>query len=424
MKKFFMLFVMGLGIAFPIVFWAVWMPKGVTWDVQFYSGGKLLALAGFLLLLYQYILSSRIKWLERGIGLDRLFRIHKTCGISGFILVFLHPIALYIFDALQGTGFILYPLKTVGIVTLIILVITVAAVIIARKLKYEVWKNIHRANYVLLPLAFIHSFFLGSSVQLQPLRTYWIVLGALYVYVLVYRSWLWFSIRKYPYEISRVLQETHDTWSIFFKGRELSYKPGQFMILRLNRGGKVSESHPFTISSSPAGNELSITVKSVGDFTATIGQTTTSDSAYIDAPYGIFSFLNHDARDLVFICGGIGITPAMSMLRYIYDKKLEKRILLLWGNKTEADIVFRKELDTISSGIRSLKIVHVMSVQKDWEGEKGYFNAHMLQKYVGGLTHAQYFICGPPVMMNNVIQVLQHLGVSKTHIHYERFALI
>jgi ferredoxin-NADP reductase len=63
-------------------------------------------------------------------------------------------------------------------------------------------------------------------------------------------------------------------------------------------------------------------------------------------------------------------------------------------------------------------------VQKDWEGEKGYFNAHMLQKYVGGLTHAQYFICGPPVMMNNVIQALQHLGVSKTHIHYERFALI
>lgn len=97
-------------------------------------------------------------------------------------------------------------------------------------------------------------------------------------------------------------------------------------------------------------------------------------------PHGIFGFLDHDAPNLIFIAGGIGITPFMSMLRYIHDRKLKRNITLIWGNKTERDIVFRDELEKITMGMPSLKVIHVMSEQDDWPGEKGLIDAEKLRK--------------------------------------------
>jgi len=220
-----------------------------------------------------------------------------------------------------------------------------------------------------------------------------------------------------------VVQETHDTWSLYFEGRRVDYKPGQFLFVRLIRDGHASESHPFTLSSSPARDRLSISVKSVGDFTSTIGQTKTMDRAYIDAPYGAFSFLHHDAANLVFIAGGIGITPFMSMLRYMYDQKLQRNVLLVRGNKAERDIAFRDELDRMAAEMPSLQVVHVMSGQEDWPGEKGYVDTARLNRYLKDIEDPQVFVCGPPVMMAKVLRSLRELGIPGQRVHYERFAL-
>jgi len=195
------------------------------------------------------------------------------------------------------------------------------------------------------------------------------------------------------------------------------------MIVQLIRDGRVSEPHPFTISSPPTRDRLSITVKSVGDFTSTVGHTKTSDRAYVDAPYGAFTFLHHDAEDLVFISGGIGITPFLSMVRYIHDKGLKKNVTLLSGNKTERDIPFRDELAKMAEEMSSLKVIHIMSKQPDWPGEKGYIDAETLKRYVSNFESSQFFICGPPAMMALVIRTLRALGISRKRIHYERFAL-
>ena len=235
--------------------------------------------------------------------------------------------------------------------------------------------------------------------------------------ILAYKIWNWIQIRQHSFDIVEVSPETHDTCSLYFKGRHINYEPGQFMIVQLIRDGKVSEPHPFTISSSPTRDRLCITVKSVGDFTSTISGTKTSDRAYIDAPYGAFSFINHDDQNLVFIAGGIGITPFMSMLRYIYDKKLARNITLLWGNKTEQDILFRDELDKMVAEMPSLRVVHVMSRQTDWLGEKGHIDPEKLERYVSNLESPQFFICGPPVMMQLIVRTLKDRGVPKQSIH-------
>jgi predicted ferric reductase len=334
-------------------------------------------------------------------------------------------VLLFASSILQGYVPPFPPLKILGIVTLTLIIVTAGAAILYKRLrlKYETWKNIHRAGYAIFAMGFVHSFFMGSDLHNWPLRIFWIVMACIYVIVLLYRIWNWSHVRRHPFSVAEVLQETPDVWSLYFNGKYRDYKPGQFMIVQLVRNGKVSEPHPFTISSSPTGDRLSISVKSSGDFTSTIGDTKIADTAYIDAPYGVFSFLNHDARDLVFIAGGIGITPFISMLWYMYDKKLERNIILIWGNKTEKDIVFKEDLERMASEMPSLKIVHVMSGQDDWTGEKGYIDEEKLKRHVSNFQDSQFFLCGPPVMTIAVEKTLTKLGVPKKKIHYERFAL-
>ena len=107
----------------------------------------------------------------------------------------------------------------------------------------------------------------------------------------------------------------------------------------------------------------------------------------------------------------------------MYDKKLEKNVTLIWGNKTEADIVFKDELEKMSAEMPSLEVVHVMSKQEDWPGEKGYVDAEKLKKYISNFQEGQFFLCGPPVMLGLMEKTLRNLGVSRKRIHYERFAL-
>ena len=400
--------------------------SGLPLGKYLYIAGRLMGLVGFALILIQYVLSSRIKFIERKAGLDKLFIVHRKFGLLGFAFVFVHPILLFIPSIIQGRIPLFPPLKILGILTLLILMATAGAAMFYRKLnlKYETWKNIHRIGYVIFPMGFIHSFFMGSDLsRWWQLKALWIFMACVYIAVLIYKIWNWSYVRRHPFKVVEVSQETHDVWSLYFEGKHRNYKPGQFMIIQLERDGKVSESHPFTISSSPTEDRLSISVKSVGDFTATIGDTKVSETAYIDAPYGVFSFLNHDAQDLVFIAGGIGITPLMSMLRYIYGMKLERNVTLIWGNKTEKDIAFRDELDSMAAEMPSLKVVHVMSAQDDWPGEKGRVDAEKLRRHVSNSQDSQFFLCGPPVMMVSVEKTLRSLGASGKRIHYERFAL-
>jgi len=310
-----------------------------------YNFGKLLAIVGFILIFFQYILSSKIKFIEKGIGLDKLIRLHRMFGVVGLIFVLIHPAALYTGNLLQGyKGPLLTPLKAVGLIALVLLCMAAGAAILYKRLhiKYETWKNIHKVIYFVLPIAFFHSTRIGSDMNKPGFKILWWILLGLYLIILIYKVYMRFRIRSNPFSITKIVQETYDTWSLYFRGKKVhEYKPGQFMIIRLFRNGKVSESHPFTISSSPTRDELSISVKSVGDFTSTIRDTKTSDVAYIDKPYGVFSFLNHDTKNLVFIAGGIGITPFISMLRYIYDKRLERNVTLIWETRPRRTLHLR-----------------------------------------------------------------------------------
>jgi predicted ferric reductase len=426
MKKWILFGLLALFIAVPVIFW---MPAFLATDmITDYPCviGRLLALVGFVLVLFQITLSSRFKWLERNLGQDKLLGIHKTAGVIGFAFMLSHPILHFSSDLLAlGTVILKWPM-IFGLITVLMAIMTVGSALLYKRLplKYEGWKKMHWFNFIIVPVIFTHSLLLGSDLANQPpLYIFWLVLGGLYVLLVASIIRERIRIRQNLLQVTAVVQETPDTWSLHFKGGNADHKPGQFLLLSLLHNGRRAEPHPFTISSSPTGDDLSVSVKAVGDFTSTIKDTTLADGAYIDMPYGTFSFLNYDAPNLVFIAGGIGITPFISMLRYMADRKLERNVILLWGNKTENDIAFRGELEQMTAAMPSLRVIHVLSNQPEWPGEKGTMDVDLLHKYLDGFEKPQVFVCGPPTMMTKVVRDLQQCGVPKTRIHFERFAL-
>jgi len=113
----------------------------------------------------------------------------------------------------------------------------------------------------------------------------------------------------------------------------------------------------------------------------------------------------------------------MSMLRYMRDRDKNRPILLLWANKHERDIGFRDELNDMKQDMPFFKIVHVLSRQDDWPGEKGHVDAETLRKYVKDFSVPHFFVCGPVPMMQSILSALRNLEVPGKKIHMERFAL-
>lgn len=322
-----------------------------------------LAVAGFAMLVLQLVLVGRLHSIERWFGLDQLLRWRRWTGSIAAVIV-----ALAVF--LPGTFF-----PTGG---------------------WLLW--------------------------------YWLGLGGLAVGMLLYRSAvvpLW--VRQHPYEIESIHETVKGVRTITFVPQQkyhFNYHPGQFLFVQFLSKNIKKEWHPFTIFSSPTEPNIMLSIKESGDWTSTLGELLPGDKALIEAPFGVFSFtLQPTNRPLVFIAGGIGITPLRSMLKYISDQALQRDVTLLYGNRRVNEIAFRTELDQLAKQQGPIRIVHVLSQDQDWTGERGHIDAACLKKYIPNITACDYFICGPVPMMQSLKRILHDYGVAKRFIHTEEFAL-
>jgi ferredoxin-NADP reductase len=229
-----------------------------------------------------------------------------------------------------------------------------------------------------------------------------------------------------------VKQEIHNVWTVKMAPPEggllYDYLPGQFHFITFHRGGNLPvEEHHWTISSSPYQKAfISSTIKESGDFTSTIGLTRPGDKAVVQGPFGRFSYVLHaEDKDIVFIAGGIGITPFIGMLRHMRDTKADLNVLVLYANRSEKDIVFREELAQMAADERPrLTVVHVLgNPGTDWTGEKGYVDREKMERHVGPVESKGFYVCGPPPMSAKIIETLLSMGVPYSRIRREIFSL-
>ncbi|MBD3163202.1 MAG: oxidoreductase, partial [Candidatus Latescibacteria bacterium] len=325
--------------------------------------GRSAALAGYMILLLQGVLASRWKWVERPFGLDMVLRFHRNIAVLAVLLLVAHPLLL----AAGGRGWGLVLSLDLpwyiwaGKVALLLLLLNALSSLIRRRLglSFERWRLVHDVVGPLLIVAgLVHGLYAGRDLGQGTLRACLIVVvgGAIAVFVhhRIVRPRL---LRRKSYRVTEVATEAEGVWTVKLAPPEgespYEYRPGQFHFLTFHRDrGLPEEEHHWTISSSPTEEgTVASTIKSLGDFTSTIGETRPGDRASVHAPFGRFSYTLHPGEDdLVFVAGGIGITPLMSMLRHMRDRGDPRKVLLLYGSPDEESIVFRDELEEIEAG--------------------------------------------------------------------------
>lgn len=384
--------------------------------------GLAFGLISFCLLILQVILTCRFKPLERIFGLDRLTNFHKQLGITIGLLLTSHVIIML--SLIRISNFAVH----MGQLAYGILFVTVVFALSfeAFGMDYNIWRTSHKTAPLIVFAAFMHSYIIGPDLQSVEMKILWWGLLSLAVIAISYRNfYIPLFVRK-KYIIKSIEQVTHNTFTLTYlpeKGKRFDYKPGQFLFLKLKRPGRKSETHPFTISSSlTQGDFLQNTIKQSGNYTNTINQTVTSDKAVIEGPYGRFSFLYTQSKSLLFIAGGVGITPIMSMVRYLRDKNDKRQVVLLYGNRDVNDIIFKKELESLPE---NFKIVHILSdAGENWQGLKGHITKDIIEENAKTiLVETDVFLCGPPVMMQKIVSYLKELKIPSSRIHYERFSI-
>ena len=421
----------------PLIILAVVRPPS---DHPFlYTVGKNLALVGFVILALQFVLSARLKWVERPFGLNLLFDFHKAMAILASLLVIAHPILL----AVDGGGWSLFfgPDITwhiwLGRIALLILLVHVLLALFrfVIKLNYQTWRFLHDlGGLVLFPLAFFHSWNAGGDLKLPAMRIFWTLIFAAGAAAFVWHRMLRpILLRRAPYTVTEVKQESRDTWSIKLAApagaARFDFLPGQFHFLTFYRAPNLPvEEHHWTISSSPTEpGTVTSTIKESGDFTLSIGRTKPGDQALVYGGFGRFSYALHpEERDLVFIAAGIGITPLMSMLRHMRDTRADRRVLLIYSNRAQDDIVFDEELRAMESGTHpEVKVIHVLTQPNEtWGGESGRLHPEKVERYCAPTKdNRAFYICAPGPLIDTLSRWLRECGVPAKHIHFEKFNL-
>ena len=402
-------------------------------DKMFLRSGKVLGVTAAVLVFFQILLVSRLKILDRIFSLNRIYIFHRINGITIAALALLHPILV-----IAAENFTFFPFEKrywpaflgVGVLIFILVVMTTANWRLIFGFAYDKWLRFHRLVTLLtIALMIIHILFVSETFK-SGLPCILVLVVAGINFLLILRLWYRrFFPDKGHFFIFNVELIGSDAYSVDVRpcaGQIFDYIPGQFAFITPVSANVPKEEHPFTISSTPSRpDSLQFVIRSLGDWTSKINHLKTGEPVLIDGPYGLFSHVvSSEGEPIVMIAGGIGITPMLSMIRYMADVDDQRRILLIWSNKTKEHIVFSEEFRNLEHRMQNLQIIHVITRGSGDIDEKGRLDQTKLERLLKGCSRkSKVFICGPFEMMKEMSRAIKKLGFSSTRVYKEKFML-
>ena len=396
-----------------------------------------LGFIGLSMMTLQFVNTARIKPLNEPFGTDLIYHYHRQIGITAFLLVFSHPILLFILDSrfLRLLNLISAPWRArfgVASVLLLIGVVLSAEYRPIFKIPYTFWKIWHGIMATaMIAAAVTHIFLVGNYVNMPWKRVLWVGYSVLLIGMLVYTRIIYpLRLIKRSYLIKSTQRETGDVFTLTMvpDGHAgFQFKPGQFAWLTAWKTPFSDTEHPFSIASSAENKEsIQMSIKNLGPFTQRIQSLKTGERVYVDGPYGSFNLDRHpEVQRLVLIPGGIGVTPIMSMLRSMADRGDMRPIMLFYCNREWETVTFKEEIKALEGKLDLKTIYTIEKPPIAWDGESGFLNRAILNKltpadWVGDGTGV--FLCGPAPMMNAVEQELLAVGYVHQQIHSERYS--
>lgn len=215
----------------------------------------------------------------------------------------------------------------------------------------------------------------------------------------------------------------------FEKPAGFTFKPGQAVDLVLVDQmftDAASARHTFSIVSAPFEDELVVATRMRDSaFKRALKSLPIGARAEIDGPFGSLTLHNNRARPAVFIAGGIGITPFISILRQAARDRLSHDLLLLYSNRRPEDAAFLTELQKLERQNARFRLFATMTEMEKsnqpWDGETRLIDEELVKKVSGDLSAPIYYVAGPPKMIEAVRQTLNRAGVNDDDIRSEDF---
>ncbi len=387
--------------------------------------GQLFGILGFTLFATSLILSARFRFLENLFyGLDKVYKRHSQIGQVAFMLMLFHPLLLLgNYNGFTFTGAVefftpskYWPINW-GIFSLGLIILLIVLTLYLRP-KYHIWKWTHKFMGLAFFFGAVHAFLILSDVATyMPLRVYVFTVFTLGIGSFIYHSILGsFLKKKYKYIVSNVRVLGGNITEVLLKpiGDKLQFTPGQFAFISFQDDKVTNESHPFSFSSGVLEDTLSFTMKSLGDYTSTLPSLKVGSKALIDGPYGKFSYKDTEFKKQIWIAGGIGVTPFLSMIKSVKNE-IEYSVDVYYCVRNKSEAVYSEELAMSTSS-------HIRLIEH-YSDTEGFFNVEILKKKSGSLVWKDIFLCAPPAMIHAMRRQLLADGVPPEHIYSEEFNL-
>lgn len=409
----------------PVIFW---FQDSHVWDITTTEKniGQLTAIVGTILFCVNFILSARVKFIEPLFhGLNRVYVIHEYIGIIAFFLLLFHPLfiaAWYLPNSVSQAFHVFIPdtpPKIFGITALVILIILLFITAYA-KLPYHIWKTTHAFLGTALFFGSMHVFFVDSDISHNFLLRYYILfIICLSLIALLYRTVFGkYFVQRFEYKIIQTKVLANDVVEITMAplDKKMIYHPGQFVFIDIDSTGITKEAHPFSLISSPLDEYLQIAAKPLGDFTKTLKQIKDNSHVRIEGPYGRFLFIEPKNYHQVWVAGGIGITPFISMAKTL-PKNSGYRVTLFYTISTPEEASYLDLIQSLAQQNTSFTVIPYFT------NEKGRLTANIISYTVHDFLLSDFFICGPLSMMKSMKEQLVALKVPMDNIHTEEFSI-
>lgn len=394
-----------------------------------------LGFVGLTQVAVQFVLIARFKRLTAPYGIDIILRYHRQIALLAMGIVLVHPVVIVVDNPSRLE--LLNPLggnqasRAAWVAVLALALLGATSLFRERlRLNYEWWRVSHLVlGVVAIAASQLHVSLAGLYVNTAWKQAVWIGSAVAMVGLVVYLRLLkpaWQGAHRW--RVAEVRPERGDTHTLVLEpvGHPgMRYMPGQFAWIKLARSPFTLEEHPYSFSSSAERSDrIEFGIRALGDFSASIAEVPVGTPAFVDGPHGAFSIDRYQAPAYVFIAGGVGITPFLSLLRTMADRGDPRPVLLVYAADRWDEVTYREELERLQERLR-LEILYVLEeVPEGVDAEAGYITGEMLERRLPEERFTRYFfICGPPPMMDAVHTALLELGVPEAHVQMERFEL-
>ena len=226
-----------------------------------------------------------------------------------------------------------------------------------------------------------------------------------------------------PYTITYMGKETPDVMLFRFESEDkarMDFDPGMFVMLEyVDPTTKEKISRAYSIASAPSQNFLEFYIGMVhGKFTSHLDAAKIGDVYYVTGPHGQFRFSPTTDKKVLFLAGGTGISPFMSMLREIKLSSSGNDAVLIYSMRYPSEMIRKDELEELAAQINLKTVVTVTRPQPGdgWTGQTGHIDAEMIKRYAPDFAERVTYICGPLPFAKSMKEALAALGVQDANV--------